>query len=90
MSKLIILNNQVGENNEFVERLRGLSSEDLIKSFNSDVRNMGWVGARGRFLVAMRLELQNRGFDCSEIIDKRSMSMAHKIKLENNKLVKID
>jgi hypothetical protein len=66
------------------------SDQELIERFNGDVRNPGWVSARARFLTASREELLSRNFDCSEIITAGGMLMGHKIKLENNKLIKID
>ena len=74
----------------FTDELKNMSNTELINRFNKDVRNKGWASARASFLYSMHHELLSRGFDCSTIIDSNSMSMAHKIKLENNKLILID
>lgn len=73
---------------ECKEELQGMSDEQLIDSFNKDVGNPGWVGARARFHSALYAEFEDRGFDFSAIGNKNSLSFADKIKLIGKKIVK--
>ena len=62
--------------------------KEFRDSFNKDVGNPGWVGARARFHAALYEEFENRGFDFSAIGNKNSLSFADKIKLIGKKIVK--
>lgn len=64
--------------NEFIKKLNKMNDEQLIDSFNKDVSNMGWVGARARFHSALHEEFENRGFDYSIIGNKNSLSFSKK------------
>ena len=62
------------------------TDQELIERFNGDTGHCGWVAARGRFLCALFDEMYKR-FDCSAIGDKKSFSMAKKIRLQGKKMV---
>ncbi len=69
--------------NEYVERFANSSIEELISSFNGDQPSKGWVGARGRFLAALRQAFLDSGVDCSNFISDNGMSLAHQIELKD-------
>jgi hypothetical protein len=72
---------------DFAERFKVMSDNDLIGALNSQVGNNGWVASRATYFVALKQELNNRGFDYSAITDKGSFSFARKIGLEGKKIV---
>ena len=49
--------------NEFKERFQKMDDEQLIITYNEDIKKQGWVGARGRFHVALSEELKKRGLN---------------------------
>ena len=53
------------ETNEFIERFKGLSDDELIKIHNNDLGKPGWVSARGRFHDALSKEFKKRGINSS-------------------------
>ncbi len=71
---------------KFKEFFINMSDEKLIATFNREVGNSGWVGARAFYLTAMHEELEKR-FDYSNIGDKKSLSFAREIKLVDKKIV---
>lgn len=75
---------------EYERWAESLSDKDLVAAFNRDVRNPGWVYQRQFLLAALKNEFIKRGFDCSEIIKDGCLSFMHKVRLDGNKLVKID
>lgn len=81
-----VKNDQYG----FIKKLSQLKDEQLIEKFNKQVGNKGWGHARANYLEALRKELLKRNFDCGNIITNDVMSLAKKIKLENNRLVTIE
>lgn len=72
-------------NNEFVERLASLTDDELVETFNNDVKKRGWVAARGRFLSAIRSEFKRRNIDFSILLEGNSFKL-RRVKLINNKL----
>lgn len=73
---------------EYRRRFRKMTNDDLISTFNSDVGNPGWVGARGRFHIALQDEFIHRGFDISRISKvSRSLSWAKKINLVGQRII---
>jgi hypothetical protein len=72
----------------FKEYFANINDEELINAFNREVGNNGWVNARALYLFEMKEEFEKR-FDCSEIRDKISFSIARKIKLIGKKVIKI-
>ena len=73
--------------NECKEKLHKMSDEQLTESFNKDVGNPGWVGARARFHSALREEFESRGFDFSAIGKKNGLSFTNKIILVGKKII---
>ena len=67
--------------NEFSERFRSASIDELIETFNGDVGKEGWVGARGRFHAALAYEFRKRGFG---MLNGASLSMHHKMRLSDD------
>lgn len=70
----------------FQNRLRLLNDEELIHTFNKEVGNLGWVGARGAYLAAIHKEFDRRSIDYSQIGDEESLSLKYRIKLEKGKI----
>jgi len=78
------------ELNEFEKRLKGLSNEELVNSFNKEVGNSGWGTARGTYLAAIHDEFKKREFDYSEIGDSSSLSFKEKIYLKDEKKLTVE
>ena len=72
------------------QRLAGKTVDELIACFNGEVGKDGWVAARCRYLVALRLALLATGLDCSSFIDDGSMSLASRIERVGDALVVLD
>lgn len=66
--------------------LASLSDSELVRRFNSDVGNPGWVAARARFHSALRAELTRREIDFSSIGDEKSLSFRRKVTLKGKTL----
>jgi hypothetical protein len=79
----IVDSNQEIEN-EYTARLADDSIEDLVSSFNHDQPSTAWVGARGRFLAALRQAFLDTEIDCSSFISEEGMSLEYPIRLEEN------
>jgi hypothetical protein len=72
---------------EFVERFKNMSDEELIDAFNSDVGKNGWVPARASFHAALRGEFENRSYDYSAIGGKGYLFLNRRIKLVGKKVL---
>ena len=72
---------------EFQERFKNMSDENLIDSFNREVGNRGWTGSRATYLSALHEEFDNREYDYSVIGSKSEFSLAKKIKLVGKKIM---
>ncbi|MEO2221816.1 MAG: hypothetical protein ABGX29_02725 [Candidatus Poseidoniia archaeon] len=79
----IVDSNQEIEN-EYTARLADDSIEELVSSFNHDQPSTAWVGARGRFLAALRQAFLDTEIDCSSFISEEGMSLEYPIRLEEN------
>ena len=44
------------EPNEFTQRFKDASLQELIDAYNGNLHKPGWVSARGRFLAALGAE----------------------------------
>ena len=94
MPKIIILPG--GGWNEFDERYKDASVEELVRAFNRDVGNRGWVSARGRFHIALAEAFLRTGLDCSSFIETdeqggpTSMSLDRHIRLEGARLIQAE
>ncbi len=71
----------------YKKQFRSYDVDQLIRAFNGDVGNPGWVRARGFFLVALRGALLATGLDCSGFIDEEGMSVRCKIKREDARII---
>ncbi len=72
---------------EFLVRFSTLSDADVVELLNSEVGNKGWGTARASYLAAIHHEFQRRKIDYSEIGDSKSLSLANKVVLRDNKLI---
>lgn len=72
---------------KYKKRFEKMNDEELINSFNREVRNTGWTSSRACYLSALHEEFENRDFDYSTIGKKDSLSFRKKVKLFNKKLV---
>ena len=52
-SSIIFIEPHEPVDNEYSERFRNASIDELIETFNGDVGKEGWVSARGRFHGAL-------------------------------------
>jgi hypothetical protein len=66
---------------EFRDRFRASTDQELIDAFNREVDKAGWVSARGAYLAALQDEFTARGFDFSAIGSQRALSLRRKIRL---------
>jgi hypothetical protein len=48
---------------EYKERFKDMSDEQLIATFNKDMGNPGWTGSRASFHAAMSDEFKLRGLE---------------------------
>lgn len=68
------------ESNEYTQRFKDASLQDLIDAYNREVNIKAWVSARGRYLVALGAEFKNRSVDSSLIESSgRGLSLAFKV-----------
>ena len=75
--------------NDFENDLKKYTDEQLVAMFNREVNNKGSGTARFSFLAALHNEFNRRGFDYSEIGDKKSLSFRDRITLENKIIKKL-
>lgn len=59
----------------------------LVESFNRQVGNRGFNSARAAHDRALISEFIRRGIDVSAVYDGTSLSFAHHVALENNRLI---
>lgn len=74
---------------EFKNKFQKMNNEQLLNAFNKEVGNSGWTSSRSSYLAALHEEFQNRGYDYSAIGNKKYLSLAKRIKL-NDKKIEID
>jgi hypothetical protein len=67
--------------NEFANRFRQLSNDELITTFNREVGVNAFVSSRAAYLSAMHDEFEQRQWDYSLIGDKTKFSLNQKIEL---------
>lgn len=72
---------------EFQERFNGMSDDELIDAFNSDVGKPGWVSARSSFHTALCDEFKKRNYDYSAVGGTGGLSFIKKIKLIGKEIV---
>jgi hypothetical protein len=72
---------------DFETDLKNCKDDQLVARFNQEVNNKGSGTARFSFLAALHNEFNRRGFDYSEIGDKKSLSFRDKITL-GKKIIK--
>ena len=58
------------KHNEFQERFKKMTDEELLVTYDKDKVKSGWVSARAQFLTALREELENRGYEYPTLIKK--------------------
>lgn len=71
----------------FKAQLRLLNNEEIIEAFNRQIGNNGWTSSRGSYLGALSSEFERRGFDYSSVGNEAGLSLANKVKIENNVIV---
>ena len=74
---------------DFENDLKKYTDDQLVARFNREVNNNGSGTARFSFLAALHNEFNRRGFDYSEIGDKKSLSFREKIALDNKIIKKL-
>jgi len=75
---------------EYLDRFGKMTDDELVKAFNKEVGNSGWVGRRGIYLAALHKEFENRGFDYSIMGGKSGLAFSKRIKLEGKKVITED
>lgn len=73
--------------NEFAARFAASTLTSLVESFNSQVGNRGFTSARAAHNKALIDEFVRRGIDVSAVFDGTTLSFAHHVELDNNRLV---
>ena len=73
--------------NQFAARFAASSLSSLLESFNSQVGNRGWNSTRSLHDAALVNELIRRGIDVSAVYDGQTISFAHHVALDGNRLV---
>ena len=64
--------------------------EQLVEAFNKDVGKHSWVRARGVFHQNLREAFEQAALDLSDIRVAHGISLASRIRLEGNRVVRID
>ena len=77
---------------KFALQFADVDITELVSSFNSEVRNSGWVGMRAHHDRALIGEFVRRGIDISCISDGKSINFNHYVRydVQGKKLVTID
>lgn len=76
--------------NKFAAAFAADSLSSLVESFNGNVGCRGWSSARACHDSALIDEFIRRGIDVSAVSDGKSISFAHHVELDGNRLVKIE
>ena len=76
--------------NKFAAAFAADSLSSLVESFNSYVGCRGWSSVRAYHDRALIDEFIRRNIDVSAVSDGNSISFAHHVELDGNRLVKID
>ena len=71
----------------FARRFLVCSDIELVDAFNKEVGREGRMNDRVDFLYHLQRELLFRKFDISAIITGRTLSMQHRVRLVENRLV---
>lgn len=74
------------DNYHFSDGFKKLTDEQLIDTFNRQVKVKAWGNARSAYIKALKEEFLTRNFDSSLIITTQSFSFAKKVKLQNKHL----
>ena len=72
---------------EFQERLNAMSDQKLVEAFNREVGNPGWTSSRATYLALLGEEFGKRKFDPSVITGGGGLSLKHKVKLVDGKIL---
>ena len=80
-NSIIFLKPEEPVDNEYSERFRNASIDELIETFNGDVGKAGWVSARGRFHGALEYEFRKRGF---RTLEDGVLNLDHKLRLSDD------
>jgi hypothetical protein len=76
-----------GDINGFAKRFLVCSDAQLIDAYNREVDKVNRTNDRFDYLLHLHREMVNRDFDCSAVMNGRSMSMDRRVRLVDNKLV---
>ena len=86
----IILTGLIAERaNEFRERMRKYSINELVETFNFEQPKQVWISVRGRYLVALREAFLKSNYDCSSFISETGMSLDYPIMISGDCVVQI-
>ena len=89
MGSIRMINSNRRIEKEDTERFAKYSIKELVHAFNRDQPCTGWVGARGRFLSALRQAFLDTEIDCSSFISEGGMSLQYPIMLEDNIIIQV-
>lgn len=73
--------------NDFAAHFAASTLTSLVRSFNSQVGKRGFNSVRAAHDQALIDELVRRGIDVSAVFDGTTLSFAHHVELDNNRLV---
>ena len=71
----------------FARRFLVCTNQELVKAFNREVGKESLVNGRADYLFHLHRELVVREFDCSAIVNGRTLSLAKRVRLVENRLV---
>lgn len=71
---------------EFKERFKEKTDQELIAIFNKYVGNRGWCSAKGVYLAALRKEITERDFENTDLIIEGGLKLSHRVVLIANRL----
>lgn len=71
----------------YIDKFKAMTDEQLIEAFNHEVGNTGWVGARALYIAALHQAFHEHGFDYSAIGDEHGLSFSQKVRLEGQKVI---
>ena len=71
---------------DYMERMDAYSDAELVEAFNRQAGNPGWGGAHASYGSAIRVQLNKRNIDYSEVGDNTRMSYKNKVILKDKKL----
>jgi hypothetical protein len=71
----------------FARRFQVCTDKELVQAFNREVGKENWANGRADYLFHLQKEFAGRELDCSAVMNGRTLNMAHRVTLVDNRLV---